>query len=305
MQIKICSKCSQSKEASTAHYPPHKLTLDQLSSWCRECHSSYQKARRDVPPPIKTPISDGLKQCSRCSVQKPYDDFSPNLKSKSKMHSWCRSCQRGYSKQKYVPRIRVQKEPKMPKRPKLPIPQNGYKFCTFCKIEKPESSEFFHKFKTGKNGLNSVCKICSNKKTRDYAKAHPEWDKAMRKKTTQRRQGKINERRRIRLKTDPAFRASVNIRNRTSQLLKNISYGYSTSIGCSQKELKAHLESKFQPGMSWENYGNKIGQWNIDHKYPLAIALQEGPESYAKACHYTNLQPMWAIENCKKHKKIV
>lgn len=298
MEIKVCSKCSQSKEASIAHYQSAKSTLDKLSSWCRECHKSYQKAYRESEKSIKTPIPDGIKQCSRCSVQKPYADFSPNLKLKSKMHSSCRSCQKEY-----------QQERNDVKRPQkiYPCPKEGHKFCTNCDVEKPESLEFFHKFKTGKNGLNSACKICSNKKNRDWAKANPEKSRESDKRRYQRqvKKGNISARKKFRLKTDPAFRASVNIRNRTSQLLKDSSYGYSTSIGCSQKELKVHLESQFQPGMTWDNYGNKIGQWNIDHKYPLAVALQEGPESYAKACHYTNLQPMWAIENCKKHKKIV
>ena len=32
-------------------------------------------------------------------------------------------------------------------------------------------------------------------------------------------------------------------------------------------ELRAHLESKWQPGMSWDNYGKQTG-WVIDHIVP-------------------------------------
>ena len=46
--------------------------------------------------------------------------------------------------------------------------------------------------------------------------------------------------------------------------------------------------------MSWDNYG----EWHIDHIKPLALANTE-KETY-ELCHYTNLQPLWAIENLQK-----
>ena len=33
-------------------------------------------------------------------------------------------------------------------------------------------------------------------------------------------------------------------------------------LGCSIENFKIYLESLFEVGMSWENYGNKEGQWN-------------------------------------------
>lgn len=75
---------------------------------------------------------------------------------------------------------------------------------------------------------------------------------------------------------------------------------YSYSLGCTQKQLREHLEMQFMPGMSWDNHG----KWHIDHIYPLSKAYKEGPEAFARACHYTNLQPLWAIDNLRKHAKI-
>jgi hypothetical protein len=69
-------------------------------------------------------------------------------------------------------------------------------------------------------------------------------------------------------------------------------------IGCSKEFLLKHLESQFQSGMTWENYGNKLGQWSIDHKIPLFRATSK--EEMYKLCHYTNLQPLWAQENSRK-----
>lgn len=65
-------------------------------------------------------------------------------------------------------------------------------------------------------------------------------------------------------------------------------------LGADVATIRAHLESLFRPGMSFDNYG----EWEIDHMVPLASAktIQEAYE----LCHYTNLQPLWREENRKK-----
>lgn len=72
-------------------------------------------------------------------------------------------------------------------------------------------------------------------------------------------------------------------------------------LGCTGEELKKHLESMWQEGMSWDNYGRE--GWHIDHIKPLAAFDLEDPEQFKQACHYTNLQPLWAEENLKKRDK--
>ena len=53
--------------------------------------------------------------------------------------------------------------------------------------------------------------------------------------------------------------------------------------------------------MSWDNIGR---DWHIDHIFPLSKVNWENEEERKMACHYTNLQPMFAIENIKKGNKI-
>ena len=54
--------------------------------------------------------------------------------------------------------------------------------------------------------------------------------------------------------------------------------------------------------MTWDNWGNGKGKWNIDHKIPLSAFDLVNLEQLSQACHYTNLQPMWAKDNLKKWK---
>jgi len=73
-------------------------------------------------------------------------------------------------------------------------------------------------------------------------------------------------------------------------------------LGCTLEEYKEYLESKFQPGMTWENH-TKDG-WHIDHILPLNesdTSLTE--EEKLKRVHYTNTQPLWATDNIKKGNK--
>lgn len=68
-------------------------------------------------------------------------------------------------------------------------------------------------------------------------------------------------------------------------------------LGCSVDSFLAHIESKWEIGMSWDNYGS---QWELDHIKPVRtfdITTLEGQ----KACqHYTNWQPLWKSAHYRK-----
>jgi len=95
------------------------------------------------------------------------------------------------------------------------------------------------------------------------------------------------------------------MRSRLNKALKgqSKSSSFKEYIGCSIEQLKLHLELQFQPNMSWDNYG-KYG-WHIDHIKPLSSFNLADPDELKKACHYTNLQPLWAKDNLSKGAKEV
>jgi len=96
-------------------------------------------------------------------------------------------------------------------------------------------------------------------------------------------------------------------RNLRSRLNKAIQYSYKVGsavrdLGCTIKDFKVYLESKWLPNMSWNNYGLK--GWHIDHIKPLSSFDLTNPEELKKARHYTNLQPLWEVDNLRKSSKV-
>lgn len=104
-------------------------------------------------------------------------------------------------------------------------------------------------------------------------------------------------------KNDVLYRLSKKIRARIKTALKrNYTSGSAINLlGCSISELKIHLESKFLPNMSWDNYS--FYGWHIDHIKPFDAFNLSDPSQQSLACHYTNLQPLWAKDNLSKGAK--
>lgn len=65
----------------------------------------------------------------------------------------------------------------------------------------------------------------------------------------------------------------------------------------SMDDYRMYLESRFELGMSWENYGNGSDKWNIDHIVPLFKFDLTDPKQLRRAFHFTNTRPMWQKEN--------
>lgn len=145
----------------------------------------------------------------------------------------------------------------------------------------------------------------SNKKWRDRHKDKLKADKQeWRNKNRDRCRKYQVERSKQKKATDINYRLVLRIRERTRRALngKQKPGSLVKAFGCSVIELKTYLESKFLPGMTWENWATD--GWHIDHIVPLSSFDLTDPEQFKKACHYTNLQPLWAEDNLRKGAKI-
>ena len=105
-----------------------------------------------------------------------------------------------------------------------------------------------------------------------------------------------------RLKTDPIYKIIRYQRGRMRAALKGKSKCKSTIklLGCSAEYCWNHLEQQFKPGMTKDNYG----LWHVDHIIPCASFDLNDTEQQKICFHYTNLQPLWAIDNIKKGAKL-
>jgi hypothetical protein len=102
------------------------------------------------------------------------------------------------------------------------------------------------------------------------------------------------------LETNPQYKLSRILRRRLYNAIfesKGVKIGSAIqNLGCSLEVARQHLEALFKPGMTWDNHG----EWHIDHIRPLESFDLQDAEQLAQACHYTNLQPLWASENLAK-----
>lgn len=106
-----------------------------------------------------------------------------------------------------------------------------------------------------------------------------------------------------RLNNDPLFKLRRVIKNNIYHAFKRrklIKKSKTTEIiGCSFVEFKSYLQSKFEPWMTWDNYGKYNGEvnhgWDLDHIIPISTSKTE--EDIIRLNHYTNFQPLCSYIN--------
>lgn len=114
----------------------------------------------------------------------------------------------------------------------------------------------------------------------------------------------VKKRRKERMETDVVYALKMRLRVNISSSFnrrghKKFSMRTEEIVGIDFEGFKAYIESKFRDGMSWENRS----EWHLDHIIPISLAETE--EDVIRLCHYTNYQPLWAIDNIRKGNKII
>ena len=171
--------------------------------------------------------------------------------------------------------------------------QPDYKICRKCLKDKP-----LNQFKLIKSKPDTYCADCRTIIWTNDREKHPLRDRAYYLKNAELIKVKQVQRTRERLKVDPYFRMVHNLRSRVRGAIKNNKKSNSTAklTGCPLPDLRNHIASQFQTGMTWNNYG----QWEIDHKRPCASFDLSTPEQQRECFHFTNLQPLWKADNRAK-----
>lgn len=156
-------------------------------------------------------------------------------------------------------------------------------FPTFCKWKR-ENDELFELY-------YSIPKMKFFK--------HKTWNKKEYKTN-----GKFDKNKYYRLKRNntPSEKIRYNISSSIYQKIKKNKKGsVLNNLPFKINDLIKHLESNFEQGMSWDNYG----QWHIDHIKPHSLFNYTTMQcnEFKECWSIDNLQPLWAIDNIKKSNK--
>ena len=216
------------------------------------------------------------KRCSNKKCKQPIksiSDFSKNKIRKDELQNWCNICLKIY-RDKNKEKITKQKKKHYKENKDQISKQNKKKYQENKEIILERNRKRYQKIKVERIKQVTIYRI-----------AHKE---------------NRNKQHNKRYHSDDLYKIIHNLRRRIHMVLKNNSKSKRTLelLGCTVEEVKQHLQSQFKSGMSWDNYG--VHGWHIDHKKPCAKFDLSDPKQQELCFHYTNLQPLWAIDNLKK-----
>jgi len=221
--------------------------------------------------------------CKKCNIeyQKEYRLKNKDILSKKKKEEYI------LNKEKYN---NYHKKYREDHRIEINIKRKLYRIENKDKVKESVKKSYYKnrdKILLSKTKYNNINRNIINDKMKQYSKNNRKI---------------INKRKRERIKNDIRYRIELNLRTRLRRLVKNKNNTFNELLSCSGDQFIKYLESKFKPGMSWNNYGYR--GWHIDHIIPCASFNLEDENQQKECFHYANLQPLWWIENIKKGKKI-
>lgn len=180
------------------------------------------------------------------------------------------------------------------------------KCCKVCRESKPESN--FSPHPDMADRLDARCKSCRRNQSKEHYRISRETLLPAR-----REKRKTDESVRLwhreyarRRRQDPTFRLRAALRTRLIHALRGRNKSARTLelLGCPVEYLRAHLEKQFAPSMAWENWGVGEGYWQVDHIRPCDAFDLTDPAQQRQCFHFSNLQPLWFIDNVRKGAKV-
>lgn len=277
-ETKYCNMCKQTK--SIDDFNKSKTTKDGHDATCRECRKIWRNKNR-------TKISEDGKK---------YREKN-NKAVKAKNEKW-RKSHRGHGTTYYKTRLASDSEFKK-------------RYCEYQRQYKKNNKPTKQKTELqlwAENNQDFVLFVDLGIKERNKER------QLYRNRLKQREQYKLNPDKHRKeysdkYHSDPAFRLNERLKSQFRKcLIKDRAMGkYYKLLGYNEYELKDHLESKFKPGMSFEN----MGKWHVDHVKPKSwfnLLNEDGTineEEIKKCWALDNLQPLWAKENISKNNRYI
>lgn len=297
-RIRVCKICKNKKVLTN-----FSLNKGSYSRECKQCNKIRRQPYFEEYKTRKILIREPEEKiCKKCNLKKKINEFYTKEGGRRRQ-SRCKSCscEESRLKTKYNKTIKD-----LSKEIKLSM------ICSKCKIEKiMDEFSWRIKYKTKRK----MCKICVSDMKKIYKEKNKERFDKLSKEYYLNNKTKIikdnTQRAKNRRKVDIGYKIMCNCRSRLQKYISGKAKSDQSQklIGCTRDFLVQYLESKFTEGMSWGNYGNPNGDhsgcWHIDHIRPCSSFDFTDTEQQKKCFNYTNLQPMWAIDNIKKSDRII
>lgn len=267
-----------------------------------------------------------MKTCTKCDKELPKESFSARKLSKDGLMIWCKTCMREYHTARKADPVAVEKKRKA---------GLNYYYENKDEIAKKNAEKYVEN-REEILARNAAWQVENKERhaaaIREWAKANPEKRRAYVATYRARNPEKVkaysdanrarlnakskawaganrdrvnrvaSESRRERRATDPMFVMIDRIRASLGSAFRNNGIKKQCCtldiLGCTWPEFLTHIERQFWQGMTWENRGS----WHIDHRIPISTAKTEA--DIIRLNHYTNLQPLWAVDNMKKSNRL-
>jgi hypothetical protein len=283
-ETKICEACKREKPLSEFYFRKDK---GKYRPACKKCKSVVTKEQ------INQRVNAATKSCKHCNIEKPISEYQKAGGGKW-TQPYCKSCDserkrkwekdnkdrnkvkrniyyKDVAKSRYVPhpkKIKTQEEKRITRVNRTSRPETKLKKSICDKKYREKNKE----------------KIILNKKEYYYNKGGLEKAKEWQKKNM----------------GDVGFRTKKRLRGRIYVALKRgiKSDGTMQLLGCTIEKFKSYFEALFTEGMNWDVY--LAGGIHIDHIIPCKHFDLTDPDQQKKCFHYTNLQPLWELDNLKK-----
>ena len=188
------------------------------------------------------------------------------------------------------------------------------KTCPQCQVSRPLDA--YLPCQKSADGRQQLCKTCilapasklyqkflmAEKKSRERSvkrrqtlleqKAAKERNKTKRAEWRRANRDLVNASQNRQYRTNPAFAMLHRVRSRIYKALRGTQQAAPVNelLDCSAKELHAHLESRFLPGMTWENRH----LWQIDYIQPLSEFDLTDPAQQRQCFRFDNLRPAFS-----------
>jgi len=250
-----------------------------------------------------------MKKCTRCLIKKDEIEFMPRSDRPGKFTSRCAVCINEIARGKYnnneETKRKVSENGKAYRdlnEEKERLRHQKWREANIEKIKEKAKTDYWKNREADKKRhqeyyINNKEKIAA--RVKDYRLRNPGKQAARLRKT--------------RAESLP-YRLTRNLSRRMVSILHGKKCNEPTKailakLGYTVEDLIKHIESQFQDGMTWENYGRPNGSytdgWHIDHKKPCCSFDFDSTDhpQFKELWALSNLRPLWARDNASKSKE--